>query len=210
MCYNVSVMYKLLNINNVTEQQVHFYYSLMTEEKRERVDRFRFAKDKKRTVCGEMLARQMIAEQCGIHEEAIRFSVSEHGKPYTTSAAVQFNISHSGDYVLCALSDSPVGADIEAIRPVEERMIRFVCTEKELAYVLDSTVTQEEKLRRFFRVWTAKEAYFKYCGTGITDLKGVSIFDEALMSCTKTFYKDNYVASIFEKPPTEGTPCFGR
>lgn len=204
------MMYQLLDIRTVTEDQIEKYYSLMAPEKRARVDRFRFDEDKKRTVCGEMLARQMIAKACGVREEALRFSVGEHGKPYTPSAVVQFNISHSGHYVLCAVSEYPVGADIEMIRPMDDRMIHYVCTDDELAYVTDGAVTEEEQLRRFFRVWTVKEAYFKCCGTGITDLKSVCIFDEALLSCTKTFYEGDYVASIIEKPPTEGTPCFGR
>lgn len=198
------MMYQLLNIRTVTEDTIQHYYALMAEEKRKRVDRFHFEDDKKRTVCGDMLARQMIAAQCGICEESILISATANGKPYTDDAALELNISHSGDYVLCAVSHNPIGVDIERIRPIEDNLLRFVCTDEELSFVTDSTAPEKEQLHRFFRVWTEKEAYFKYRGTGITELKGISIFDEALAAYTTTFFEGDYAVSIFEKPLTEG------
>ena len=188
-------MYRLLSIRDIPKSQYELYYSLLSDEKRERVDCFRFEDDKKRSVFGEMLARKMIAEKSGVSEESLEFSVTELGKPYLTEPEVHFSISHSGDYVLCAVSDTPVGADIEKTRPVEERLIRRVCTDEEASFVLEGS-DAAERLRRFFRVWTAKEAFFKCRGTGITDLKSVSIFEEPL-SQIETFYHEDYAISIY-------------
>lgn len=189
-------MFSLININEVTSDQYEHYYSLLSDEKRARVDRFRFNDDKKRTVCGEMLARQMIAEQYGVKEENLSFAVTGHGKPYLINSAVHFNISHSADYVLCAVSNVPIGADIEKMKPIENRLIHAVCTDAEENYVLNSADLLDRQ-RRFFRIWTAKEAYFKCCGTGITDLKGVCILEEPLCR-TKNLYYEDYAISIFE------------
>ena len=88
------------NIRDLSDENYIHYYSLMSEEKKRRVDRFRFEDDKKRTVVGEMLARQAISEWCGAAEESITFEKAEHGKPYAKDLNVEFNISHSADMVV--------------------------------------------------------------------------------------------------------------
>lgn len=197
-------MYQLINIHEISEEQYRYYYAMMDEKKREKADRFRFPKDRQRTIAGEMLARQLLAPRCGMPEEALRFAVAEGGKPYVCNAeGHHFNISHSGDYVLCAVSNAPVGADIERIRQVEENLIRYVCTEEELQYTLSDEIQAAEKWRRFFRIWTAKEAYFKYCGTGISDFKQLSIFEAPLAGKTATFYQGEYAVSIYPSPHQE-------
>lgn len=171
--------------------------SVMSEDKKRRVDRFRSENDKKRTITGELLARQMIASQCRISPENITFSLTEKGKPFVPDLPVKFSISHSGEYVLCTVSDCSVGADIEKLRNVNDRLIYRVCAENEKRYVAEKGISQAEKNRRFMRVWTGKEAYFKYLGTGITALKEVDIFDDAIQRKMTCFYYDNYTVSIF-------------
>ncbi len=189
-------MFQLLNINDVSQSEYDYFYSIMSSEKRTRVERFRFEKDKKLTVCGELLARKMISDYCSEPPESIVFCVGENGKPYVCNLKVEFSISHSGDYVLCAVSDKKIGADIEWMRDIEDRLISFVCTERERLYVLENT---SEKQKRFFEIWTAKEAYFKCIGTGIYDLKSVCVLDDSIKNNLKTFYNENYAISIFQE-----------
>lgn len=61
------------DIRNLSAAEYDKWYSLMNEDKKRRVDRFRFGDDKKRTVAGEMLACKAIAEWCGVPEENIVF-----------------------------------------------------------------------------------------------------------------------------------------
>ena len=75
------------------------------------------------------------------------------GKPFFPShPGMHFSLSHTKGYVLCAVSDRPVGADIQVIRPVSEALIRRVCTPAELGYF------------GFFDLWTLKESYIKLFG----------------------------------------------
>ena len=99
------------DIRDLTQEEYEQWYSLMSFEKKQRVDRFRFMDDKKRTVVGEMLARKAIAEWCHVSEEDIKFGLSEYGKPFAIGLDVEFNISHSGDLVVCAVDNKPVGID---------------------------------------------------------------------------------------------------
>ena len=165
------------DIRELTAANYEKWYSLMSKDKQLRVDRFRFDDDKKRTVAGEMLARKAIAEWCSVTPESIVFSTQEYGKPYAKDMSVEFNISHSGDVVVCAVDDNPIGIDIEKIRPIDLTVSKRICTGEELLYLFghtpaeqDFTYTTDTKiLTRFFELWTVKEAYGKCIGCGVCD-----------------------------------------
>lgn len=171
------------------------YYTLLSEDRRKEVDRFRFEKDKRLSVCGEMLAKERISKKCGIPVQDIHLIKDENGKPYAENINIHFNISHSGDYVICVISESPVGVDIELISDIKDSLIQYVCTENELRYVYQD---KPETRKRFFEIWTAKEAYFKYKGTGIKDLKSIDVLSESIKKQIKTFYYQDYVISIYQ------------
>lgn len=167
------------DIRELAEEEYQKWYNLMSAEKKARVDRFRQPDDKKRTVAGEMLARKAIAQWCRVEADSIKFDTAEHGKPFAVGLNVEFNISHSGDIVVCAVSDQPVGIDIELIRPVDLRTAKHFCTPEDLKYLFGHTPSEDEFIKteeeailhRFFQIWTAKEAYCKCMGTGIQNIK---------------------------------------
>ena len=163
------------NIRDLSNESYIHHYSLMSEEKKRRVNRFRFEDDKKRTVVGEMLARQAISEWCGISEESIVFEIAEHGKPYAKDLNVEFNISHSADMVVCVVDDNPVGIDIEKIRPVDLNTTKRIFSDEEIGHIFGGIPDIEDynhylndaALQRFFEFWTRKEAYGKLVGMGL-------------------------------------------
>lgn len=190
------------DIRDFTDVEYNKWYSLMSEDKRCRVDRFRFADDKKRTVAGEMLARKAIAEWCGVLPESITFVIKEHGKPYAKDLAVEFNISHSGDLVVCAVDNKPIGIDVEQIRPINLTIAKRICTDEELLYLFGDTPTDQdftyttdtEILTRFFELWTAKEAYGKCIGNGI---QSVSVDFNKIIIQKFTFA--DYIIAIYSE-----------
>ena len=163
------------DIRDLTAADYEKWYALMSEDKQLRVNRFRFMDDKKRTVAGEILARKAVAEWCDVSEKSIVFDKTETGKPYAKGLPVEFNISHSGDMVVCAVDDKPVGIDIEEIRPMDLKVAKHVCTDDELIYLFGYTPTEQDfayttdhgLLTRFFKLWTSKEAYGKCMGFGL-------------------------------------------
>lgn len=166
------------NIRDLTSAEYAKWYALMSEDKQARVDRFRFEDDKKRTVAGEMLARRAIAEWCGVPKDSIIFDKTKRGKPFARDLPVEFNVSHSGDMVVCAVDNQPVGIDVERIRPINLAVARRICTEEELLYLFghspkktEFTHTADQQiLIRFFKMWTEKEACCKLTGVGIGEL----------------------------------------
>lgn len=169
------------DIRDLSQDEYEKWYSLMSVDKKQRVDRFRFADDKKRTVTGEMLARKAVAEWCHVSEEEIQFGVLEYGKPFAIGLDVEFNISHSGDLVVCAVDDKPVGIDVEQIRPMDMKVAKYICKGKELIYVWGYEPNEDDFIRtsngeiltRFYEMWTRKEAYGKCIGIGVIDVRNI-------------------------------------
>ncbi len=154
------------DIRSLTDEEYNKYFSLMSPEKQQRVNKFRFADDKKRTVAGEMLARKTIAEWCSVDETDIVFYKNEHGKPYLKDLPCYFNISHSGDFVVCAVSENEIGIDIEKLRPIDLKIARRVFTENEQKRLFSELKEQQQDI--FFSLWTEKEAVLKCLGTGFS------------------------------------------
>ena len=187
------------DIRYLKNNEYNHYFNLLSEEKKRRVDRFRFENDKKRTVVGEMLARMAISEWCGVSEENIVFEIAEHGKPYAKDLKVEFNISHSADMVVCVVDDNPVGVDIEKIRPVDLNTAKRIFSEEEIRYIFGcipdvddyNHYLNDAVLGRFFEIWTKKEAYGKLVGTGLSTqhiVYGNFVF--------KQYNNDNYITTV--------------
>lgn len=89
----------------------------------------------------------------------------KQGKPYFPQfPQYHFNLSHSGQFALCALDERPVGVDIECIRPHHFRLADRICSPEEL----DWLARQPDKTVALCQLWTCKEALVKYHGTGLT------------------------------------------
>ena len=151
------------SIKDLSDAEYDEFFFLMSSEKQGRVLKLKKTEDRKLAVCAEMLARLAISRYGGIAYEKIIFGVSEKGKPYAENADVFFNVSHSGEYAVCAADSAPVGIDIQKIVPFDEAVARRVCSEKELAEIEKS----EDKGAEFTKIWTRKEAVLKMYGSGI-------------------------------------------
>ncbi|MDR1805701.1 MAG: 4'-phosphopantetheinyl transferase superfamily protein [Clostridium sp.] len=120
---------------------------------------------------GYALALELAARHTGLPQGSLRFARGEFGKPYFAGIEdFHFSLSHSGEYLALATHDSPVGVDIELLRKPDLLVARRFFTKDEQEYV-----AEDEK--RFFEVWTRKEAYIKYTGMGLrTPLPSFSVF----------------------------------
>lgn len=165
------------NINDFTPRAYKKWYELLSEQKKLRIDSMKFDDDKKRSVAGEMLAKTTIGKYLNIPAEHIEIVQSNNGKPYAVNFNIEFNISHCEEIVVCAINNTPVGIDIERIRPISPKVAKKFFTIAEQEYILGKTPCAEDydtefndvQLKRFFECWTAKEAYLKYTGEGLTD-----------------------------------------
>lgn len=80
------------------------------------------------------------------------------GKPVFSALDLHFSLSHSGRYAMCAISDAPVGADVQQVRKVNLSVARrFHVRERDWL----GQIPPEEQSDAFFRLWTRKEAWVK-------------------------------------------------
>lgn len=147
-----------INIGGLSDKE----YSEIAEffpETAERIKNYR-PDDKKRTLAGRFLLKKMIKELYGREEFSLSFN--ENGKP--TLDFCFFSISHSGDFAVCAVSDFPVGADIERIGRFKRREKYMLFTQRESEFV-----NERDCDNRFYTIWTRKEAYIKAKGGKLSD-----------------------------------------
>ena len=85
----------------------------------------------------------------------------EYGKPYIENHEVEFNVSHSGEYLAIAVSEFPVGVDIQEPKNIKDGMFRKVVQEEETELIGDN------RQKDFLRLWTLKESFVKAEGKGL-------------------------------------------
>lgn len=135
-------------------------------EKKERILKMHRKQDAENSLIGEILAKSAIKKIFGIPIAKQEFSLGEHGKPYLKDFPnIHFNISHSGEYVVCCVSDKPIGIDIQKIGKYNPGVAKKVCNEKELKEIEESV----DKAAEFTKLWAQKEAVLKRDGTGFAN-----------------------------------------
>lgn len=109
----------------------------------------------------------------------------KNGKPYLSESRVCFNISHSGEYVVCAISDEVeiLGVDIEKHKTINIFDFYNIWTKEEWKLI------QEEDISTFYKFWTRKEAVIKAEGTGLElPLKEISVLGPTTLLNNQLFY----------------------
>lgn len=124
---------------------------------------------------------------------SLTYRYGEKGKPYFREIPLCFSLSHSGDYVLCAVSRQEVGADLQKIQPVDVwKLAKRFFSESECR-TLERCESEGERQRLFFGFWSRKEAFGKLTGEGVAavlredlqdgDGQGTAELPEAVERC---------------------------
>lgn len=107
------------------------------------------------------------SEFTGLSVSEIQYLNNQHGKPYIAGNPIYFNVSHCGSVIAAAFCTEEIGVDIEFVREYSEAVVRRYFTDDEKAY-MNGMVDIEQCRERFFEIWTAKEAFLKLYGVGIS------------------------------------------
>jgi 4'-phosphopantetheinyl transferase len=161
-------VYALSLREDVSEDTVAKWLSYVTPEQRERLSRYRRRADFLRSLAGEAMVREIVGAEVGVQPAALAIARSEQGKPYLADYPhIHFNISHAGEWVVCAVSEHEVGVDIEKVREkgLSPALIKRVLSEREREQL--AALTGEVKKVAFYCFWTMKEAYAKRAGRGL-------------------------------------------
>jgi 4'-phosphopantetheinyl transferase len=142
-------------------------------EERERMARYHRPADRTRFGLARAFLRRTLGRYLRIPAESVALVVQPDGKPEVRGigapSSLCFNLSHSGDLALIAVSGTQqVGIDVELIRelPRLDGLIKRCLTREE--QVSQNGLTGEQRLLGFFRLWTRKEAILKGLGSGLS------------------------------------------
>jgi len=145
--------------------------SLLSEERYEKVKRFRSPLARNASVAAYLLLRLALREIYCINK-AVDFEYTEKGKPLLKDyPQIYFSISHSKHIAACAVSGFEVGIDVQYIAPVSDAVAKRVLTRKEFAGYKSAPAKDEY----FCEIWTIKESFLKKTGQGIaTNIKDLA------------------------------------
>jgi 4'-phosphopantetheinyl transferase len=152
-----------------TPEHLQRLSTLLDPQEQQRAQRLRFANDRCVFTVAHAFLRQVLGFHLGISPKDIEFRYELRGKPALAhSTAFQFNLSHSGDVAVAAITQHRrVGVDVEVMREVSDLSgicHRYFCA-SEARRVTDSEGAA--RLRSFYVHWTGKEAYLKAQGDGL-------------------------------------------
>ncbi|MDR0913008.1 MAG: 4'-phosphopantetheinyl transferase superfamily protein [Methanobrevibacter sp.] len=158
---------------NVSKLDIGKILHLISDDRLKKIDNFVFLKDKKLSAGGELLLNYVLKTKYNIKNPT--YNVNDYGKPYLVDYPnIHFNISHSGDYVVCGVSKFPIGVDIEFISDkFDLKIAKKYFHEKEYEYILNHT----NQKYSFFKFWVLKESYLKNIGFGLNENLKSFIFD---------------------------------
>jgi len=204
---NIKNFICLSEINPVLSQdRIDVLLQSISKENREKCQRFIFKEDTLRTLYGELMVRHVLCQRLLVENKDIEILKNDAGKPYVKGYIIYFNISHAGDFVVCAFSQQEIGIDIEQIKEIDLNIARRFFHQQE--YEDLQAQKKQNQLDYFYSLWTLKESYIKWLGTGLsTPLdsfcfhimdKNISCVDNArkVMPFFKQFFIKNYKLSV--------------
>ena len=160
--------------------------------------KFRLETDRLLSLGGELLARSAARHGLGLKNDDIRFSKNAFGKPFLNGFKnFHFNVSHSGELVICAISSSEVGCDCELMDPGNNfNDIISVFSESELESI--ESLSGIDRTMKRYEIWTAKESFIKCTGYGLSeDISKLETYSE---NCIYKIRKCGTELNYFIKP----------
>jgi len=178
----------------VNEELLGQYRALLSADELQRLNNYRSPSAANEFLIGRALLRTALSERLQCAADELRFARDEDGKPFLTSPSAnpwQFNLSHSHAWVVVALSNmGAIGIDIEVhgrhnnLTAIAHRY--FSASEQRSLDNFSSGLTEinNEWRRRFFAIWTLKEAHAKALGCGLAKILGSSSIEVDLAQQT--------------------------
>lgn len=155
-----------MNIESVLEDSVGCILNNFTIGRQQEILKYQFNADRNRTAYGELLARWLLADRTGMPIKNITFTCDQLGKPYWSESEYQFNISHSGKWVVCSIGKAVNGVDVEIDQDIDMAIAKEYFLPSEYNYLL--LMPAEKRNVELLKLWTIKESYLKYTGEGLS------------------------------------------
>ena len=162
-----TVLYKIFDdMTQCSEQTVARLLPLVSPQRREQALRYQHTFGQFACLQSYLMLSQLLAEWGRAHHTPLHptptFLYNDYGAPYIEGGPY-FSISHCKTAIAVAVSENPIGIDIEGIRTFKPELMRKTMSPAEQQRISSSATPEVE----FIRLWTQKEALLKLQGTGI-------------------------------------------
>ena len=140
----------IVNVTPLLNKEVYnYYYRRVGKLRQIKADRLLSDIDKARSVGVGAVLRFAVEDSTSFNFDELELKFTDKGKPFFEGNPFYISLSHSGDYAACAISDTPIGVDIEKDSVLPEKI--------------------QKRFAKDILEWTKKEAKGKLTGNGFFD-----------------------------------------
>lgn len=175
--------------------------SLLSKERQEKVLRYRFDSDKILSLYASVLTRLALTRELSCTNDQLVFAQADRKKPHLLPDPahpypVDFSFSHTkGTVLLGVTKEGQIGVDIEQIQSAPFRIMPSVFHPAEMSYVEQAPA--DKKNQHFYEIWTRKEAYTKYLGTGLSkELTSINTLASPMKELLYSWTMEDYMCSV--------------
>ncbi len=144
--------------------QIEIYLNEVSKERREKIKKLKTLTAKALSLGAELVLQKAVRQLYGI-EPPLKIRILNEGKPLLHDyPKIHFNLSHSGNYVVCGIGARPLGVDIQKMAEPNLNLAKRFFSEPEVTWLF--ALPPEKQGQGFYDLWAIKEAYMKYTGKG--------------------------------------------
>ena len=193
--------------------RINTLQEMLSPREREKAARFHREPDRQSSLVARGALRVLLSGYTGIAAAEIGFRYTENGKPHVADSEVEFNVSHSNEWVVLAFGrDRSIGVDIEQIKRAMD--VNAIAARYYSPQELEWVEKSDDPHTVFFQLWARKEAYVKACGSTLfTELKRVSVPMEDGVEKDGWFFHyletgSKYAGAVVTDKPLVNMPCY--
>ena len=154
-----------MNVNMLKDADLYQKgMNMVSSERKEKINQIKNPMPARLSLGAGILLRIALEEKGYAHLiEDICYG--KNGKPFLKDVDFHFNLSHSGNVCICAVSDKEVGCDVEKLGKANMKVAKRFFSPEEFKALENADESEKDDL--FFRIWTMKESFIKAVGTGL-------------------------------------------
>lgn len=162
--------------------------SKMSVRRLEKINRIKPEKSKKQSIGAELVLNGALRHEINA-KTPVLWDTDDNGKLFIPGEEIHVNLSHSGDWAVCAVSDGSVGIDIERVKTADIAIAKRFFTPQEYNYIKNSALQDDA----FFEMWVRKESFIKAVGKGLAiPLSSFSVLGETVEYGGRTYRFKRY------------------
>lgn len=159
----------LFECEHIAELEYKKILKYVSEYRRNKSERYNCYQDRVLSVIAEFSLVYLMKKYFYLNSESYTILRQDRGKPYFAEKGMpKFNMSHTRNLVTVLVSDTEIGIDVENIKNETvdsiKRIMKFAFTSDECNYI---EAGKDDQIRRFYNIWTSREAYSKMTGQGL-------------------------------------------